>query len=157
MYTRLRCGDEVYMTDLVDELWTQRPALEEAARRGGHVLLTGLGLGLVAEAMLASPVGAVERVTVVEASTDVVALAGPHLAERHGEAIEVVCADAFTWVPPPGSRFTVGWHDIWPNPADPACEPESRRLFSHHAPWCDWQGSWALQWQADDAAALAER
>lgn len=152
-YTRLRRGDEVFMTDLVDEWWTQRPAIEEACRRGGRVLLTGLGLGLVAEAMLLTPNSAVEHVTVVEADADVIALVAPYLAGRHGDAVTVEHADAFAWEPPPEARYGVGWHDIWPNPAESRCLPESRRLIDHYAPFCDWQGSWALQWRADTAAA----
>lgn len=54
-YTCLRHGSTQYMTDLYEEWWTQRRAIEEARRRGGDVLLTGLGLGLIAEAILRDP------------------------------------------------------------------------------------------------------
>ena len=83
-YTELACGDEVYMTDLVAELYTQQPAIDEARARGGRVLVTGLGLGLVVEAMLAAPTPPITTVVVVEQSPDVVDLVGPYLAERYG-------------------------------------------------------------------------
>ncbi len=150
-YTRLRLGNRIFMTDQVDEWWTQRPAIIEATRRGGRVLLTGLGLGLVAESMLNAPI--VERVVIVEASSDVIALVGPFLEDRYGPRIEIVHASAFDWAPQPGARFTVGWHDIWENPVAPECEPEERELVARYGPYCDWQGTWSAQWREDDAAA----
>ncbi len=151
-YTRLRHRERTYMTDLADESWTQRPAIEEACRRGGRVLLTGLGLGVVAEAMLAAAGSGVERVTIVEAWADVMALVAPYLAERHGDAIEVIHASAFEWDPPPGARFTVGWHDIWAD-SGLASEDEEHQLLERYAPFCDWQGTWPACWRAEAAAA----
>lgn len=145
-YTRLLCDDVLYMTDLYAELYTQRVAIEQAHRRGGEVLVTGLGLGLVADAMLEST--AVERVTIVEASDDVIHLVGRHLARTHGDRLRLVHADAFDWTPAPDARFTVGWHDIWPTPQDPLALDEARELEARYAPWCDWQRSWPAEYLA---------
>jgi len=141
-YTCLRRGPEQFMTDLYDEWWTQRDALREALARGGEVLITGLGLGLIAEAMLRQPKGRVSRVTVVELSPDVIRLVALYLTGRYPGRIEVVEGDAFTWTPPADRRFTVGWHDIWPDPYGPAVAGEIERLEQRYRPWCDWQGSW---------------
>lgn len=141
-YTCLSRGATQFMTDLYDEWWTQRSAVAEARARGGEVLITGLGLGLVAEAMLRPAGGGVSRVTIVELSPDVIRLVGPYLLSRYPGRVEIVEADAFTWEPPRGRRFTVGWHDIWPDPYSPENAGEMERLDEHHRPWCDWQGFW---------------
>lgn len=142
VYRRLRRGDTTFMTDLYDEWFTQREGIAESCRRGGRVLVTGLGLGLVVDSMLGTPGSRVERITVVELSEDVVRLVAPHLRERWGERVEVVCADAFTWRPPAGARYSVGWHDVWPDPHGTAVEAEVAAIEAHYRGVCDWQGSW---------------
>ena len=142
LYTCLRREATQFMTDLYDEWWTQREGITEALRRGGDVLLTGLGLGLVAEAMLRPAASTVRRVTVIELSPDVIRLVKPYLDRRYPGRVEVVEADAFTWVPPQGRRFTIGWHDIWPDPYTPAVAKDMRRLGGRYSAWCDWQGFW---------------
>ena len=141
-YTRLKQGQTVVMTDLYDEWWTQKEAIQEACRRGGHVLVTGLGLGLVVESILRSPGSKVERLTVIEASEDVIRLVGPHLRARFGNRLEIIHADAFEWVPPEGAHYDVVWHDIWSNPDNPANASETAILERLYAPLCDWQGAW---------------
>ena len=59
--------------------------------------------------------------------------------------LEVVHASAFDWHPPFGARYSVVWHDIWPNPFDPAGHPEMEILERRYAPYCDWQGSWSRE------------
>jgi spermidine synthase len=132
------------MTDMIDEWWTQLAAIEEARVRGGCILVTGLGLGLVAEAIFAAPVTAVERLTIVERSDDVIRLVAPTLLERYPDRLEIIVGDAFTWTPPAGMHYSVVWHDIWPNARDSACREEIERLKARYAPWCDWQGAWTL-------------
>jgi hypothetical protein len=140
-YTSLSHGDQVYMTDLYDEWYTQRPAMIEALARGGDVLVTGLGLGMVAEAIL-QPGSPVRCVTIVELSSDVIRLVGPYLDARYPGRIELVEADAFAWNAAAGRRYSVGWHDIWPDPLAPEVAMEVDRLQARYAAVCDWQGSW---------------
>ncbi len=141
-YTRLKQGNTVFMTDLYEEWWTQKEAIQEACCRGGRVLITGLGLGLIVESILRTPGSIVERLTVLEASEDVIKLVGPHLRARFGGRLEIINADAFEWVPPEGAHYHVVWHDIWPNPDDPRNLPEIDLLERRYAPFCDWQGTW---------------
>lgn len=142
VYTCLRQGATQFMTDLYDEWWTQRSAITQALARGGDVLITGLGLALVAEAILREPHSAVSRVTILEHSADVIRLVGPYLEGRHPGRVEIIEADAFTWKPPEGRRFTVGWHDIWPDPHPVQVTREIEQLREHYQPCCDWQGFW---------------
>jgi len=77
-YTRLRRDNEVFMTDLRDEWWTQLEFIEEACRRGGNLLITGLGLGLVVEEIMGKAgserLARGEIITVLELSEDVIRL-----------------------------------------------------------------------------------
>ena len=142
IYTCLSRGRTQFMTDLYDEWWTQRAGIAEAIARGGEILVTGLGLGLVAEAMLRPHASKVTRVTIVESSADVIRLVGPFLQRRYPGRIEIIEADAFSWRPTDHRRFTVGWHDIWPDPYGANNAAEMAGLQAHHHAWCDWQGFW---------------
>ena len=146
-YTHLRRHHETFMTDLYDEWCTQKIAMEEALQRGGTVLITGLGLGMIVESIFNTPGCAVTHITVIEKSADVIQLVAPHLAEKYGDRLHIIHADAFTWEPSPQAHFTVGWHDIWPNPFAPETEPDMQRLQRHYQNYCDWQGSWAREFQ----------
>ena len=149
-YTRLMQGYTVYMTDFRDEWWTQRQAIAEACRRGGRVLISGLGLGIVLESMYRTPGSKVEHITVLEAAADVIRLVAPHLRARYGQRLEILHIDAFEWRPPDGVRYSVVWHDIWPNPYDATNAPEMDRLKKRFAPVCDWQGVWARDFIANN-------
>lgn len=148
IYTRLRLGTTDFMTDLYDEWWTQREAIRQGIERGGHVLITGLGLGLVVESIFNVPQCRVGLITVIELSSDVIRLAGPHLEARYGKRLRIVNADAYTWEPPRESRFSVIWHDIWPNPNDAATAAEMARLEKRYRDYCDWQGFWPREYNA---------
>src|ERR1700694_2732231 len=104
-YTCLRRDATQFMTDFYDEWWTQREGIAQALSRGGDVLVTGLGLGLVVDAMLRSAETPVQHVTIIEFSPDVVRLVEPHLRSRYRERVEVIEAEAFIWGRPGGRRF----------------------------------------------------
>ncbi len=145
-FSRLKCGSEVFMTDLYDEWSTQEIAIQQALQRGGHVLISGLGLGLILESIFRAPRSPVRRITVLEKSPDVVSLMAPHLLERYKERLEIIEADVFAWEPPEGARYSVVWHDIWPNPQAPEVEGEMVDLQARYGAHGDWHGSWPQEW-----------
>lgn len=145
-YSRLRRDGEVFMTDLYDEWWTQRIAVEEACRRGGSLLITGLGLGMVVESILRSDKGRVQDITVLEYSEDVIRLVAPHLLARYPGRLRVELADAYTWQPPPGQGFSLVWHDIWPNPYGAEVEAQMVHLEARYRDRCDWVGCWPREY-----------
>ena len=137
-YTRLTYRDNVIMSDTPDEMRDHLTAIYEAHRRGGNILVNGLGLGMVAQAMLEK--NNVETVTVIELSSDVISLVAPHLDKR----ITVINADAYTWTPPKGAKYTVAWHDIWPDLCTDNLE-EMSKLHRKYGRRCGWQGSWGKE------------
>lgn len=106
-FTRLLHDKTVVMSNTSMEVKTHGPLL---SRAHGHVLVTGLGIGMAADALLKRP--KVDRITVVEASEDVIALTAPVYAQD--PRVEIIHADAMTWSPPAGTVYDFAWHDIWP-------------------------------------------
>lgn len=115
-YARLIVNGQLVMSDTDYELWTMRDAVR-AAR--GDVLIGGLGLGLVALAILRKP--EVHSVTVVEKNADVVALVEDPLRRQltvtQSAGFLVWTADVRTWEPKVFNvhRFDYAYLDIWPN------------------------------------------
>lgn len=142
IYTKLvqAGGAGLFMSDTPAELNDAAPILRQAA---GHVLITGLGLGMIPLALLAGD--KVEQITVVEKEGDVIKLVS---SAFEGLPVAVIHADAFEWKPPAGTVFDWAWHDIWPDMCSDYI-PEFavlRRRFSRFmaAPdrqlvWCEYE------------------
>lgn len=135
-YTRLRRGSATVMTDTYGEL-ADHLAFVEAAH--GDVLISGLGLGAVLQAVLLKP--AVTRATVIERSPDVIALVAPHYRSIFGERFHLIEGDALTYEPPADAHYGAVWHDIWDD-VDPANLSQIEQLEARYAALTDWQDSW---------------
>lgn len=140
-YTRLVTRDTFWMSDTPAEKRDHAEAVFQISNLGARrVLINGLGLGMVLAAALSFD--HVEHVDVVERDARVIKLVGPHYTTDprvnivHGDAYEV----ARGW--PAGTRWDVGWSDIWPelNPDDLA---DHARLSRSYGRRCTWHGCWA--------------
>ena len=110
-YTRLIRGEpgsvtaDVVMSDtpaeIEDHLWA-------VWRARGDVLVLGLGLGTVVQALLVKQ--SVTSVTVVELAPDLIDLVGSHFTDAR---LRIVEGDAWTWEPPTGAHYELVWADIW--------------------------------------------
>lgn len=147
MYTRLIFNGSIIMSDTPAEV---RDHIAPVRRARGHVLITGLGLGLVANACLLKP--EVESVTVIEIDPDVIKLVEPHYSRKFPHKFRLHQADAFTWKPINGERYSVVWHDIWPDISMDNL-PEMTKLKRRFARRADWQGCWS----ESDCRAQRER
>lgn len=78
----------------------------------GHVLVGGLGLGMVA--VLLAKKKAIKTVTVVEKSQDVINLVAEHTT-KHSDKIKIVHHDLFDYLDqlPNQACFTHAFYDIW--------------------------------------------
>lgn len=135
-YTRLMRGSTLVMSDTPDE---KRDHYDFVRRARGHVLIHGLGLGMVLGAVLGKL--EVSSVTVIELSQDVINLVG---ASYDDPRVTIVCADALTWEPPKGARFGAVWHDIW----DDICSDnreDMKLLHRRYGRRSTWQGSWGRE------------
>jgi len=137
-YTKLTEGGRLWMSDTTAEWYDHFEAVSQIRRRGGRVLINGLGLGMVVKAALACE--NVEHVDVVESNEDVIKLVGPTYA---GERCTIHHADAYgqakAWSP--GTRWTVAWHDIWIDINEDNL-PSMAKLKRSYGRRVDWQGCW---------------
>jgi hypothetical protein len=99
---------QVMMSDFHYERAT---CVEVVQRAHGHVLIAGLGLGMILHPMLKKQ--EVRSITVVEKYQDVIDLILPTLPRSR--KLSIVRDDIFRWTPPRGDRYDVIWFDIWPD------------------------------------------
>lgn len=146
-YTMLQHAHETVMSDTPAEIRDHLEAIKEAANlpAGGKVLINGLGLGMVLNAMLIE--NPALDITVIEQAPEVAELVWPHYTAIYGDRIRLVQADALTWRPPKGTRYGVVWHDIWSYITRDNL-PEMKLLHRAYGRRTDWQGSWA-RWQCE--------
>lgn len=138
-YTRLMLGrswDNPIMSDTVKEIRDHLTIIHNAEK---HVLINGLGLGMVAQACLLK--SEVEKVTVVELEEDVIKLVAPHLKNRFGDKLEIIHCSAFDYKPPKGVRYGAVWSDIWPNICSDNWS-EYKVLKRKYSRKTDWYGAW---------------
>lgn len=139
-YTRLMRGHTVVMSDTPAE---KRDHVDPVLKADGHILLNGLGIGMVLNACLKKPT--VTKATVIEISQDLIDIVGPHYLKD--ERVEIIRANALTYSPPKGVRYGMVWHDIWDNIC-PDNLPDMHKLHRKYGRRCGWQGSWA-RWQCE--------
>ena len=96
----------VVMSNTPMEIQTNAQAYWEAS---GDVIINGLGLGMILEAILSKE--DVTRVRVIEISQSLIDLIGPYFLED--DRLEIICADALEYKPAKGEKFDFAWHDIW--------------------------------------------
>jgi spermidine synthase len=109
----------------------------------GHVLIHGLGIGMVARTCLLKP--EVASVTVVELQLDVIKLVGPWLediAAKANKRLTIIQGDAFTWKPPKEQKWDIVWHDVW-NEICTDNLPQMSKLHRRFGKRCIWQDSWS--------------
>lgn len=143
MYTRLiEPGTKTFwMSDTDAEKRDHVPAVSRINfLKAKRVVINGLGLGMVLQAALSYE--HVEHVDVVEKDQRVIKLVGPHYLEdprvtiHHADAYE----QATSW--PRGTRWDVGWSDIWEE-ISPANQPDMTRLQKYYSRRCQWHRCWA--------------
>lgn len=145
-YTMLYRGGTLVMSDTPDEMRDHIGAVHQAT---GQVLIVGLGIGMVVQACLEKKDGqsnhAVDKVTVIEKSEDVIRLVGGHYRKKYGDRIEIIQADIFEWTPPKGARWDAAWFDIWDSLCSDNLESMTKlkRKFARRAAW---KGCWGESW-----------
>jgi hypothetical protein len=105
-----------------------------------RVVINGLGLGMVLQAALTF--AHVEHIDVVEQDARVIRLVGPHYTQD--PRVNIIHADAYEQVKvwPRGTRWDVGWSDVWP---EITTDDRDTRRFLHtrYARRTQWHGNWA--------------
>lgn len=136
-YTCIKRNGHIIMSDTPDEIQDHSSVIYHAT---GEVLINGLGIGMVLNAVLQKP--EVSHVTVVEISQDVIDLVGSYYKQKYGDRLTIICADAFKYRPLKDVYYGAVWHDIWDNICSDNLK-EMTRLHRKYSQKCGWQGSWA--------------
>jgi hypothetical protein len=121
-------GVGIMMSDTKMERLTNAEVLRDA---NGHVLIGGLGIGMLPVTLLRPdrPENrAVKSVTVVELNPDVVELVAPHIVDPR---LTIAQGDVFEWVPPDGVLYDTIYMDIWPQISTENL-PEMRKLHRRY-------------------------
>jgi phospholipid N-methyltransferase len=138
VYKRLMRGGVVVMSNTPSEI-SDHMYFINTAKKGGDILINGLGLGVALKEILTSK--EIKSVTVIEKSEDVINLVAPAYQDSR---VTIINTDAFDWIPPKGKRYDAVWHDIW----DYICAdnlPEMTRLHRKYGRRANWQGSWCKE------------
>lgn len=142
-YTKLINNSTLIMSDTPAEMRDHFVFYDEAY---GNVLINGLGLGLIARALLLKP--EVDKLTINEISEDVIKLAGPTLQKEFKGRVVINHTDALTWKPFDGERFNAVWHDIWGEACANNYE-EIKKLHRRYGRWLiqpAYNNSWSAEW-----------
>jgi len=137
-YARLYVGNALMMSDTRMEKRSNTGVVLNAT---GHVLIAGLGLGMITHPIAAKK--EVKSITVVEKSPDVIKLVGPSLHKK----VKVVEGDIFSWAPAKGTKFDTIYFDIWANITTDNLDDMAklnRRFARFKAP-----GAWVHSWQRE--------
>ena len=135
-YTALKNHGHIVMSDTPDEIWDHRFIIRYAQN---HVLLNGLGLGVVLKACLEKET--VSHVTVIEKSSEVISLVGDYYKKKYGNKLTIIHEDALLHKPKKHTRYGAIWHDIWNHICSDNL-PEMHQLHRKYGRYADWQGSW---------------
>jgi len=146
-YTRLMDGNRLWMSDVDAEKRDHLQAVFKIAGDAKRVLINGLGLGMVLAAALSFD--HVEHVDVVEMDERVIKLVGPHYAADPRVTIHHADAYAQTRKWAPGTRWDVGWSDIWGDISTDDLETMAKmnRSYGRRCDWHECWGYWLLKRQ----------
>ncbi len=155
-YARLLIDSGVRQHIMMSDTRMERLTNIEVVRQArGHVLIAGLGLGMILIPILKKK--EVKRVTVVEIDKDVIKAVEPqirrYLSTRANMKLNVVHANIDTWRPgTPGRQFDTIYFDIWHEVSTDHLD-EMRALRKTFRPYLrvgGWSGCWKLDILRDE-------
>lgn len=150
-YKRLRRGKTVVMSNTPMETLTCMPVWTSGT---GRVLVNGLGMGMIIEALLAKP--DVRSIKVIELDDELIDLVQPHFQHAiDSKRLEIVHHDAYTYKLRPDDIYDYAWHDIWDDISADNLK-DMARLTAKWRTRAKKQGVWSQE-QARDQAQEARR
>jgi spermidine synthase len=139
-YAKLKINGRLVMSDTYMEHSTNRNVVRQSH---GHVLIAGLGLGMIIHPILAKP--EVLTVTVVEKCFDVISLITPTV--KH-DKLTIIEGDIYEWKPTKGTKFDTIYFDIWSEQSTDDLE-DMRKLHQRFRPYKVKDG-WMNSWRRDE-------
>ena len=146
-YAKLKVNGCLMMSDTSMEHSTNWDVVHEAR---GHVLIAGLGLGMILHPILAKK--EVAHVTVIEKYADVISLVGPSV--KH-DKLTIIEGDIYEWKPAKGTKYETIYFDIWAEQSTD-CLEDMRKLHFRFRPYKIKEG-WMNSWRRDELKAQKRR
>jgi hypothetical protein len=146
-YAKLIIGGRLVMSDTRMEHSTN---YEIVRKSKGHVLIAGLGLGMILHPILTKP--EVLSVTVIEKCADVIALIGPTV--KHPK-LTIIEGDIYEWKPAKGTKYDTIYFDVWSEQSTDDLE-DMRKLHMRFRPYQVKEG-WMNSWRRDILKANKRR
>ncbi|NNH78919.1 hypothetical protein HLH17_14950 [Acinetobacter sp. ANC 5380] len=137
-YTRLMKANEVVMSNTQMELQSNSVAYENAT---GNVLIAGLGMGMILDAILSKP--DVKSVLVVEFDQHIVDHIGAYY--KDDSRVEIIQGSIFDYQLTDNEHYDYIWFDIWTFLSQDNCE-EFITLYEKFEDHCDWMSFWGLEY-----------
>lgn len=152
-FTQLYVQNQLVMSDTHMEKNSNYDFLLNVRKKGGDILVAGLGLGMIL--IPCFRLSGVRSITVVEKHQDVVDLIFPALQAKFGHPqrpgaarpFTVITADIKTWTPPIDCRWNIIYFDIWSNICDDYYK-EILDLKARFKPFFK-RGGWIKGWMED--------
>lgn len=107
-YKQLLHHGEIVMTNTPAEIRDHKEFIMQA-RKGGEILIAGLGLGMCLTAILRSR--APLKITVIEKEIDVIKLVSPSFEKER--RVRIIHSDILKWNRPKSMVYDYVWIDIW--------------------------------------------
>jgi hypothetical protein len=133
----------LWMSDTTAERVDHLGVYEAAKERGWRVLVHGLGLGVITNALLT--LENVEHVEVWDNDPEILNHIGGFYLKKFGpERLSLVEGNALEHRPAKGERWSVVWHDIWPDLSARHLKP-MQRMCTRFRSRCEWQECWGRE------------
>lgn len=145
IYTSITRNGKCIMSDTPDEF---RDHIHFVYKATGEVLIVGLGLGMVINAILQIEHKEKVHITVIEKDQDVLKLVQPHYEKKFPNQITFIQANIWDWKPPKNQKWDYAWFDIWDNLCMDNLE-EMAKLHRKFARKVTWKGSWGKKYLQD--------
>lgn len=129
------------MSDTPAEIMDHTEFIDKAY---GRVLINGLGIGMVAHALLHEDKReCIESIDIVEKNKEVIDLVSHYFKDE--PKVTIHCADAFEMEWPEDAYWHCAWHDIWYyiNPSD---YPQMKQLMKKYRSRTLYQDCWTRRW-----------
>jgi len=138
-YVKISRNGRVIMSNTQAELRDMYGPIFGTAPPKGHILINGLGMGLLPWLLLQDP--DVTKITIIELDREVIKLTGGQLFEGNPR-VEIIEADAHEYQPPKGAFYDFVWNDIWDDISTDNKDSYSK-LHRKYCRRCTRYASWA--------------
>lgn len=141
-YTKLIKNGDVVMSNTQMELDTNAIAYSEAQ---GTILIAGLGMGMILDAILSKP--DVNFVRVIELDQSIINNIG--VLYKDDPRVEIIQGDILEYKPSESEKYDYIWFDIWTFICEDNCD-DFLNLYNTFKNNCEYMSFWGLEYFSEE-------